>query len=158
MITAAHAEMKRKLLITLEAQKIFSCVARMNQRYGTTLVALVLKGSKNKKVLELNFDKLSTYGIMRQYSEKDIKNMINVLIAEGYMALTESEYPVVRLTEKAVNVLKGKEQVFKKMHKKIQSKRLIILYLKCLRALEKLYQIGKRFRLILYFQTVLYVS
>lgn len=124
--------------ITLEAQKIFSCVARMNQRYGTTLVALVLKGSKNKKVLELNFDKLSTYGIMRQYSEKDIKNMINVLIAEGYMALTESEYPVVRLTEKAVNVLKGKEQVFKKMHKKIQKQKVDNSLFEMLKSIRKI--------------------
>lgn len=108
--------------ITIEAQKIFSCVARMNQRYGTTLVALVLKGSKNKKVVDLGFDNLSTYGIMRQYSEKEIKNIINVLIAEGYMCLTESEYPVVRLTERALGVLKGNEQVFKKMQKKVQKK------------------------------------
>ncbi len=108
--------------ITIEAQKIFSCVFRMNQRYGTTLIALVLKGSKNKKVVELGFDKLSTYGIMKQYSEKEIKNIINVLIAEGYMGLTESEYPVVRLTEKALAVLKGNEQVFKKMQRKVQKK------------------------------------
>lgn len=123
--------------ITIEAQKIFSCVARMNQRYGVTLVALVLKGSKNKKVLELNFDKLSTYGIMKQYSEKEIKNMINVLIAEAYMTLTESEYPVLRLTKRALNVLRGNEKVFKKMHKKIKKQKVDNSLFEVLRRLRK---------------------
>lgn len=123
--------------ITIEAQKIFSCVARMNQRFGTTLIALVLKGSKNKKVFEQNFDKLSTYGIMKQYSEKEIKNMINVLIAEKYMCLTESEYPVVRLTQRALTVLKGEEQVFKKIQKKAQKTKVDNSLFEILRSLRK---------------------
>lgn len=123
--------------ITIEAQKIFSCIARMNQRFGSTLVAFVLKGSKNKKVLDLNFDNLSTYGIMKQYSEKEIKNMINVLTAEKYLSLTESEYPVLRLTSKALSVLKGEEKVFKKVHKKVQKKAADDSLFQVLKALRK---------------------
>lgn len=74
--------------ITLDAQKIISCVVRMRERFGTTLVAQVLKGSKNRKVLQSGFDKLTTYGIMRSYTEKEIKNMINVMVAEGYLTMT----------------------------------------------------------------------
>lgn len=101
--------------ITVEAQKIFSCVKRMRERFGAALVAQVLKGSKNKKVAQLGFDKLPTYGLMKEYKEKEIADLIQLLIAEGYLAVTESQYPVVKLGEKALPVLKGEEQVWQKI-------------------------------------------
>lgn len=104
--------------ITIEAQKIFSCIARMKQRFGTVLVAQVLKGSKDKKVIELQFDKLSTYGIMKGYTIKEVKDLINVLIADNYLCLSEGQFPVVRLKEKAVEVLKGQQKVFQKVQKR----------------------------------------
>ncbi|MCT4564848.1 MAG: DNA helicase RecQ [Maledivibacter sp.] len=104
--------------ITIEAQKIFSCIYRMKERFGTTLVAQVLRGSKNKRVREFGFDSLSTYGIMKEYREKEIKDIINVLIAEGYIGLTQDQYPVVKLKNKAVSVLKGNEKVFQRIQKK----------------------------------------
>lgn len=104
--------------ITIEGQKIFSCIARMKQRFGTVLVAQVLKGSKDKKVIELQFDKLSTYGIMKGYTIKEVKDLINVLIADNYLCLSEGQFPVVRLKEKAVEVLKGEQKVFQKIQKR----------------------------------------
>ena len=106
--------------ITLEAQKIFSCVMRMKERYGTTLVASVLKGSKDKKVLHLGFDSLSTYGLLKSYTIQEIRDSINRLIATDYLALTDSEYPVVRLTNKATPVLRGQEQVWQKVPRRPQ--------------------------------------
>ncbi len=106
--------------ITVDAQKIFSCIARMKQRFGTLLISQVLRGSKDKKVLEFNFNTLSTYGIMKNYTVKEIKDLVNVLIADEYLCLTESQFPVVRLKETAVKVLKGQEKVFQKIHKRKQ--------------------------------------
>jgi ATP-dependent DNA helicase RecQ len=103
--------------MTLEAQKIFSCIYRMDQRFGTTMVADVLKGSKNQKVLSQNFQELSTYGIMEEYAAKEIKAMMNGLIADEYLELEGNQYPVVRLKPRAIAVLKGKETVMRKMHK-----------------------------------------
>ena len=104
--------------ITIEAQKIFSCIYRMKERFGATLVSQVLRASKNKKVREFGFGGLSTYGIMKEYSEKEIKDIINVLIAEDYLGLIDGQYPVIKLRQKAVSVLKGKENVFMKVQKK----------------------------------------
>ncbi|GKS14276.1 DNA helicase RecQ [Paenibacillus chitinolyticus] len=101
--------------ITVEAQKIFSCVRRMQERFGISMVAGVLKGSRNKKVLQYKFDNLPTYGIMKDRTEKEIADLINVLIAEGYMGLSEGQYPVVRLQAPAVEVLQGRVQVFQKV-------------------------------------------
>ena len=104
--------------ITIEAQKIFSCILRMKERFGTTLIAEVLRGSKNKKVLDLGFDKLSTYGIIKQYTVKEIRDLINVLTAEDYLSLSDGQFPVVRLKDKAVAVLKSQEKVYQKVEKK----------------------------------------
>ncbi|MGO1712358.1 MAG: DNA helicase RecQ, partial [Senegalia sp. (in: firmicutes)] len=98
--------------VTIESQKVLSCVYRLNEKFGTTVVAQVLSGSKNKKLLNFNLDKVSTYGIMKNYTEKGIKNIIAMLISQGYLTLTESKYPVVKLTELSRKVLKGKEKVY----------------------------------------------
>ena len=97
--------------ITLEAKKIFSCVLRMKERYGITLVAEVLKGSKNKKVLSQKFDLLTTYGILNYKTIDEIKNLINFLAAEGYLKISEGEYPTVGITQRAQDVLRDKEMV-----------------------------------------------
>lgn len=96
---------------TRDAQIVFSCIHRMRERFGVSLVASVLKGSQNKKVLQYRFDQLPTYGMMRTRTEKEISELINVFIAEGYLALSEGQYPVVRLQPLAVEVLKSRHQV-----------------------------------------------
>ena len=53
---------------TVDAQKVLSCIYRMNQKFGSGMVVDVLRGSKNKKVLQFKFNELSTYGIMKEFS------------------------------------------------------------------------------------------
>lgn len=101
--------------ITLEAQKILSCVKRMRERFGASLIAQVLKGSKNKKVAQFGFDRLPTFGLLKEYKEKEIVDLIQLLIAEDYLQVTESQYPVVKLGAKALPVLKGEEKVWQKI-------------------------------------------
>jgi ATP-dependent DNA helicase RecQ len=123
--------------ITVEAQKVFSCIKRMGERFGAGLVAEVLKGSQNKKVLQFGFDRLSTYGLMKEYTIKEIKDMINVLSAEGYIQLTEGQYPVVKLCLKAIPVLKGECQVYQRIHKKQARQKEDESLFELLRALRK---------------------
>ncbi len=104
--------------ISKEAQKILSCVYRLDQRWGTTITAQVLAGSRNKKVLENGFNKLSTYNIMPNYTIKEIVNIINMLAADGYLNLTEGKYPVVQLNNISYKVLKGEEKVEQRVEKK----------------------------------------
>ncbi|NLA27522.1 MAG: DNA helicase RecQ, partial [Firmicutes bacterium] len=104
--------------ITVEAQKILSCVVRMKERYGAGLIAEVLKGSGNKRVLQLRLDRLSTHGLLAGYTLQQIKDLINLLAAEGYLVLTGGEYPVVKLGPGAVAVLKSREKVWQRRRKK----------------------------------------
>lgn len=103
--------------ITVDAQKVFSCVYRLRERFGITMIAEVLKGSKNKKVLQFGFDRQSTYGLFSGRSLNDIKALIQRLTATQYLTLTESEFPVLNLTEAAYEVLKGNRMVWQKVVK-----------------------------------------
>jgi len=109
--------------VTVDAQKIFSCIVRIHERFGMNLIAEVLKGSRNKKVLELKFDQLSTYGLMRDRSVQEIKDQINYFISEDFLRLTTGEYPIVKLGAKAIPVLKGEEPVYQKIPRKVEQKR-----------------------------------
>ncbi|WP_417203452.1 DNA helicase RecQ [Acetoanaerobium sticklandii] len=102
--------------ITLEAQKILSCIYRVNQRYGANMVIQVLRGSKNKKILEARLDNVSTYGIMKEYSDSAISEIIMTLVSSGYIHMTHDKYPVLKLTSKSADVLSGKTKLHHKKH------------------------------------------
>lgn len=123
--------------LTLDAQKVFSCVSQLRQRFGGTLIAEVLKGSKSKRVRELGLDALSVYGEFQEYSLQEIRDLVSRLIATGYLSLTESEYPVVRLTDKSAAVLKQEAEVWLKMPRKPQKRVVDDSLFELLRAVRK---------------------
>lgn len=98
--------------ITVESKKILSCIKRMHERFGSGLVTDVLKGSHSAKVVSMGFDKLSTYGIMSEYSKVTIKDMISFLGTEGYIKTVGDKYPFLVLTPSANDVLFGDKHVF----------------------------------------------
>ncbi len=100
--------------ITIEAQKILSCIYRARERFGSTIIAQILRGSKNKRILDLGLDQLSTYGIMKEYTEAAIKEMIMVLVSMDYIHMTADEYPVLKLVQRSALVLKGEVKVYHK--------------------------------------------
>jgi len=102
--------------ITLESQKILSCIYRIQERYGVSVVIKVLRGSRDKRVLEFGLDKVSTYGIMKEYSENTIREIIMTLISRGYIFVTADKFPIIKLSSKSRDVLNGKEIVFHKKH------------------------------------------
>lgn len=103
--------------MTVEAQKILSCIARAKERFGTKVIAEILKGSKNKRIIQLRLNQLSTYGLLSELTIQSIKDRINLLAAEGYIHITNDEYPIAKLTEKSIHVLKGEEKVYRNIIK-----------------------------------------
>lgn len=101
--------------ITIDAQKVLSCVYHMHERFGVKMIAEVLKGSKSAKVKQFNFERLSTYGLMKERKLKDISDLILRLSAMQYLDITESQYPVVTLNELSWQVLRGQKKVWQKM-------------------------------------------
>lgn len=111
--------------ITIDAKKILSCIKRMHERFGSGLVTDVLKGSKSSKIMNFGFDKLSTYGIMSEYTKGTIKDLIYFLVTEGYIKTFGDKYPILVLDNSANSVLFGDKQVLiKKKIEKINVKTL----------------------------------
>ncbi|MHA6250618.1 DNA helicase RecQ [Oceanobacillus sp. CAU 1775] len=104
-------ELQDKTDITEEAQMILSCVKRMGERFGASMTAKVLKGSKDKRLIEFRLNQLSTYGLLSAYTEKEITEMIHFLIAESFLASEEGRFPTLRLNENSLPVLKGETTV-----------------------------------------------
>ena len=123
--------------VTVDAQKVFSCVYRMRERFGLTLVAQVLKGSTDKRILSLHLDSLSTYGLMKERSLADIKLLIQRFVATDYLALTESKYPVLTLQPAAYPVLRGQAKVMQAVPKEVTRQAAAPELFDHLRALRK---------------------
>ncbi|OZU87100.1 DNA helicase RecQ [Virgibacillus indicus] len=104
-------ERQEKTDITEEAQMILSCVKRMGERFGVGMTAKVLKGSRDRKIKDFRLDKISTYGILSAYTEKELTEWIHFLIAEQLLATEEGKFPTLRLNHNSVDVLKGNRVV-----------------------------------------------
>jgi len=96
--------------LTVQAQKYMSCIARTNEMYGAYHIADVLKGSKAKKILENGHEKLSTYGIGKEWSKNQWIQLSRLLIRKGLLK-KDPQYGSLLLTDDAVAVLKGDEIV-----------------------------------------------
>ena len=109
--------------ITRQAQMILSCMKRIYDKrgcwVGASVVARTLRGSRDKRILEMGLDSLPTYGLMKDHGRSEIHSMLDHLEAEGYVQ-SEQEYQTLFLTQKAARVLFHGEQVVMKMERQLQ--------------------------------------
>lgn len=92
-------------------QKILSCVYRLKGRYGIAVVAKVLTGSREKKLLEWSLDKISTYNIVRDYKQDEVRRVIEAALMAGYLKQAGDQFPTVTITENGVQVANHPEQI-----------------------------------------------
>ncbi|HDR4440357.1 DNA helicase RecQ [Bacillus thuringiensis serovar brasilensis] len=109
--------------VTRESQMVLSCMIRTNQRFGKQMIAQVLTGSKNKKVIEFNFHTLPTYGLLSNRSVKEVSEFIEFLISDELIAVEHGTYPTLKVTEKGKEVLLGKENVLRK--ERVETKQIV---------------------------------
>lgn len=104
--------------VTVDAQKVLANVMRMNQRFGKTMVAKVLKGSNDASVKKYEYLRdLPTFGLMKERTLKDLTQFIDYLTADGYLRFEGAEYPVLKVTKLGADVLKGQGNVTKRLEK-----------------------------------------
>lgn len=99
--------------VTIDAQKIMSCIARTGQRYGKTVICDVLKGSKSEKILKAELNNQSTYGIMKEVTARHIFGTIDFLAEKEYIS-SDNETEVLKLLPKSRDVLFGRERLVMK--------------------------------------------
>jgi ATP-dependent DNA helicase RecQ len=99
------------------AQKILSCVARVQERFGAGHVISVLRGETNDKITRFGHDRLSTYGLLRDRSKADIRDWIHQLISQTVLVQNElvlpsgDKVPLLGLSEASWEVMRGQRQV-----------------------------------------------
>ncbi|OXS53801.1 DNA helicase RecQ [Cohnella sp. CIP 111063] len=101
--------------VTEEAKFIFACISEMKQRFGVTLTAKVLRGANDAKIKQFNFDRLRSYGRLKHMAEKPLVQLIHALVADGYLRMSDTAYPVVQLMEPVLAVMRGEAQVYQKV-------------------------------------------
>ncbi len=103
--------------ITVDAQKILSCIKRTGEKYGKTIIVDILRGSKSKRVMAPGLNTQTTYGLMKEYRAHRIREIIDFLEYEGYISTTGGDYPILATTPKALGILFHGEKLFMKMAK-----------------------------------------
>lgn len=110
--------------ITSEAQKIIACVSQLTQRsrsFGKNMIADILHGSKNEKVLRFHLDTLSTHGVLSDISIHRIRTILDYLIENEYLHLTSDEFPVATLSVRSDEILKDLKPLTMKLPKEIKT-------------------------------------
>ena len=106
--------------VTVDAQKIVSCVYRLNQRdvrLGKTKVVSILRGSKSEDIVSGGFESLSTYGIMAESSMHHVRFVLDALLERGILSLSGTQYPVVLFTQASGEFLREKQPLILKVPK-----------------------------------------
>jgi ATP-dependent DNA helicase RecQ len=96
---------------TVTAQKIISCVARVQERFGVRHVCEVLRGAKTDAVLRHRHDGLSTFGLLAAVDQRTAENLVHQLLDQELLARTAGDRPVVTLNERSWEVLRGTREV-----------------------------------------------
>jgi ATP-dependent DNA helicase RecQ len=96
---------------TLCVRKILSGAARLNGRFGKTLLAATLRGSRSKSVLQAGLERLSTYGILSNMTQDEIIAYIDALIIAGCLKVTGDAYPTISITEQGGDVMRERARV-----------------------------------------------
>lgn len=101
----------KEIDITVEAQKIMSCIIRAGERFGMLTIIDILRGSKNGKIRNSHLDTLTTYGIMESVPKEYIRQVIEFLLVQSYIQATTDGYQVLKIQPKAYAVLRGQQSL-----------------------------------------------
>jgi ATP-dependent DNA helicase RecQ len=93
------------------ARLIAVCIQQLPGKFGVELIGNVLRGSKNAKIREYGFDTLPAYGSGPRNSQDQYRSWITELVRQGYLSRTGDKYPVISLTGRSTDLLKGRCRV-----------------------------------------------
>lgn len=102
--------------ITTDSQKIMSCIFRSGQKYGMSTISKVLTGDGSDTVTNRGLDDLPTFGIMSDSSRQYIYDVCHRLTEMGYTEISDDEYRIMKLTQKALPVLRGEIRINARIH------------------------------------------
>ncbi len=90
------------------ARLIATCIQQMRGNFGIDLIGDVLRGSKNAKITRYGFDSLPSYGAGRRYPKAQYRIWIHELVRQGYLSRAGEKFPVISLTGRSDDLIKGR--------------------------------------------------
>ncbi len=103
--------------ITEISIKLIQCVIETKQRFGLMTIVDTVHGSKSAKIKQFRLDKYSSYNSLADITIPRLKQIMNHLVLNGYLALTNSEYSIVKATAKTMEFLEQRETIELKVSK-----------------------------------------
>ena len=82
--------------ITQAAIKITACIRECRQRYGINVTAGILAGETRAKLREYGVSRYESYGSLKELRETEIKAMIQQMLVEGLLCVTNDRYALDR--------------------------------------------------------------
>lgn len=105
--------------LTVDAQKVLSCIGRAKESIGISTLTNILVGRLDSKMDRKEYNKLSTFGILKDKEQIWVEEFINFLISDGYLEQSAGSFPVLKLNERARKVLKNEVTVFRRIDEKV---------------------------------------
>jgi ATP-dependent DNA helicase RecQ len=96
---------------TVLAQKVLSCVARVEQNFGVEHIVDVMTGATIERVRKWGHEKLSTYGLLKDLPRRTVTNLVYQLIDAGLLERTPGDRPVLKLNTASWEVMRGRRTV-----------------------------------------------
>ena len=93
--------------VTPVALNIVKCVSECGQRFGASVVAAVLAGSREERLLQYRLDRLNSYGALSQYERASISQLIDRMVEKGFLKRVGDEYPILKLGANARALVDG---------------------------------------------------
>ena len=86
-----------------------SGVARTQRRFGKTVIAGMLAGSRSSKITRWKLDQLSTFGLLRELKQTEINRFLDALLVADLIEQIEVDRfrPVLQLTKTGREVMTG---------------------------------------------------
>ncbi|MBI3194642.1 MAG: DNA helicase RecQ [Ignavibacteriae bacterium] len=101
---------------TIIAQKIISCITRTGERFGMNYIVDVLLGNPTEKILQNRHGELKTFGVGKEYSKREWQRFIRELTSLKVIDVQEEPYPVLKLNDASMRVLKGEKVLLSDPH------------------------------------------
>ncbi|MCF0059405.1 DNA helicase RecQ [Dyadobacter sp. CY356] len=96
---------------TVIAQKALSGIARTKEKVAMGMLIDILRGSRNKNVLQYGYDKLPTFGVGHDLRGEEWAEYISQLLNSGVMDIAYDEAHSFKLNPASQQVLYGKRKV-----------------------------------------------
>lgn len=103
--------------VTEIAKSLVGCVESCRQRYGINVILDTVHGANTAKIRSYRMDENPFYGGCAKVSSPRLRQVLNHLLIHNYLAMTDDEYAVVKLTEKSDDILTGGDAVVMKLAK-----------------------------------------